>query len=421
MMLRDRERAADLVCRRESISRLTLAGAAAALLIWVQPATGQARLAASKAMQRGGKAMAAGDFPAAIAAYSTATSEAPNFAEGYLNLGLALEQSGKLEEARSALQRALHLNPADRGANLFLGIADYRLNHYQEAAAALERETRLDPRSAKAFMWLGVCRLAQSDAQGAVAALDKAYALDPKDVDILFHRGRAYMLVANASYDAMFRMDRDSVRVHQVLGEAYAQSYRTDSAIDEFEVAVKMAPQQPGLHEELADQYWAAGKVEEAAAAYRSELKMDPHSATTLFKLGCLMVEHQQPDEGVQLLAGALHEDPSLADAHYYRGNGLVALGRDEEAIGEFQAAIAADPGDDRAISTLYKLAQIYKRLRRTTEAQAAMAKFQHMREVRQTRQQDRIAQVARKRSDLPIEDPERIGLAAQQGDKTSF
>ena len=78
---------------------------------------------------------------------------------------------------------------------------------FKDAEASFLRETRIDPQNPKVFMWLGVCRLAQDDAQGAVAPLDKAHALDPRDVDILYHRGRAYMLVANASYAEMFNVD----------------------------------------------------------------------------------------------------------------------------------------------------------------------------------------------------------------------
>jgi tetratricopeptide (TPR) repeat protein len=195
-----------------------------------------------EAMRRGAASMTAGDFGAAVAAYTTATQKMPAFAEGYLNLGLAQQQAGQLDAARGSLNKALQLKPGLRGANLFLGIIAYRQNRFKDAEAHLLRETRLDPGSAKAFMWLGICRLAQDDPQGAIAPLDKAYALDAKDVDILYHRGHAYLLVANASYAAMFKADPDSMRVHQVLGEADAASYRSSDAINEFELAIKMAP-----------------------------------------------------------------------------------------------------------------------------------------------------------------------------------
>lgn len=369
---------------------------------------------ARQAMQQGAAAMAAGDFKAAITAYTTVTRSLPEFAEGYFNLGLAYFQNGQLNDARAALEKALQRKPELRGANLFLGLTDYRENRFKEAAASLLRETRLDPHNAKAFMWLGVCRLAQDDPQGAIAPLDKAYALDPRDADILYHRGRAYFLVANASYNAMFWLDPDSLRVHQVLAEAYAQAYRNQEAINELEIAVKMAPQQPGLHEELADQFWIVGQLDKAAAAYREELRIDPYAASSMYKLGSLLVLSQKPAEGVQLLRNALRTDPSLADAHYYLGSGLLILQQDQEAIHEFEQAIAADPGNNRAMTSYYKLAQIYRSMHDTQDERAAMQNFLRMR-ARKKEQQDLYnAEVLRKRTELPVADPERIADPGQ-------
>ncbi len=368
-----------------------------------------------QALNEGAKAMAAGNFSVAIRAYSTVTRRAPAFAEGYLNLGLAQFQAGELDDAKMALTKGQQLKPALRGANLFLGIIAYRQNRFKDAEGFLERETRLDPHSAEAFLWLGVCRLADNDAQGAIAPLDKAYALEPKDADILYHRGRAYFLVANASYAAMFALDHDSARVHQVLGEAYAQSYRTPESISEFELAVRMAPRLPGLHEELADQYWAAGQLDKAEAAYREELRNDPYAASAMYKLGSLLVLHQNPAEGVELLRGALRADPSLSDAHYYLGEGLIELGQDQVAISEFKQAIAADPANDRAMSSYYKLAQVYRRLHEQREAQFALQNFLRMRSETETRRNNYTANLVRKRSELPVLDPERASMTTDK------
>jgi len=364
-------------------------------------------------MQQGGQAMSSSNFADAVTAYSIVTKEQPSFAEGHFNLGLALFESGKLDQARPELAKALTLKPGLRGANLFLGLIDYRENRFKDAETHLARETAIDPHSAKAFMWLGVCRLAGNDPQAAIEPLDKAYALDPADPDILYHRGHAYLLVANQSYDAMFRLNTDSMRVHQVLGEAYAQSYRNQDAIGEFELAVKMAPHQPGLHEELADQYWVVGNLDKAAAAYREELEIDPYAATSMYKLGSLLVLNHGAAEGVQLLRKALHADPSLSDAHYYLGVGLVATDQAQEAIDQFNMAIAADPGNDRAMLAYYKLAQLYRKMHDTTNQQAAMQNFLRMRAETRERQDRHSTQIIRNRSQLPVDHPDLASIPA--------
>jgi tetratricopeptide (TPR) repeat protein len=366
-------------------------------------------------MQQGAAAMTSGNFDQAVEAYSSVTRLQPAFAEGYFNLGLAEEQAGHLPESRAALEKALRLKPSLRGAHLFLGTIDYKQDRFKEAEHNFLAETRLDPLSAKAFMWLGVCRLAQDNPQAAIPSLDKALALAPSDVDILYHRGRAYLLVANASYDAMFKLDRDSMRVHQVLAEANAQAYRTQEAISEFELAIKMAPKQPGLHEELADQYWIAGQMDKVADTYREELRIDPHAVSAMYKVGSFLVWSGDPTEGIAFLRSVLREDASFIDAHYYLGDGLAETDHDLEAIHEFELAITADPSNDRAMSAYYKLSQEYRKLHRMPEAQAALASFQQLKAQRKARQQQKSAQIVRKRTELPVDDPERASMSAEK------
>lgn len=362
-------------------------------------------------LRQGAAAMTAGNFAEAAADYTAVTRARPEFAEGYLNLGLALEQAGQLEAARTALEKSLTLKPELRGGNLFLGLIAYRENRYKDAEARLQRETKLDAHDAKAWMWLGVCYLAENDAKDALAPLDQAYALDPQDADVLYHRGHAYLMMADASYGAMFGLNHDSVRVHQVLGEAYATGYRTEQAIAEFELTVQMAPHQPGLHEELADQYWVAGHLDKAEGAYRAELKIDPYSVTSLYKLGSLLVLNRDPAGGVDLLRGALRADPGLTEAHYYLANGLMDTGHNQEAIQEFDRAIAADPDNDCAMSSYYKLALLYRRADNAQASQDAMQKFLRLREQDAAKRERYTAQMVRDRAALPVADPERAAM----------
>jgi len=100
------------------------------LMAKAQPAANEA---VRQAMQQGAAAMTSGKFDQAVEAYTSVTHLQPGFAEGFFNLGLAEEQAGHLAEARIALEQALHLKPALRGAHLFLGTVAYKQNRYKEA------------------------------------------------------------------------------------------------------------------------------------------------------------------------------------------------------------------------------------------------------------------------------------------------
>ena len=132
-----------------------------------------------------------------------------------------------------SFQKALTLQPKLHGANLFLGITEFRLNHLNKSGSAVQKETVAYPKDANAWMWLGVVRLAQDRAEEAADALDRAHKLKPNDQDILYHRGRAHLLVSKNSYAEMFKVDPHSWRVHRVLAQANAEADRHVDAIAE--------------------------------------------------------------------------------------------------------------------------------------------------------------------------------------------
>jgi TolA-binding protein len=92
-----------------------------------------------------------------------------------------------------------------------------------------------------------------------------------------------------------------------------------------------------------------------------------------------------------------------------------MSLDRDQEAAHEFELAIAADPSNDRAMSAYYKLAQVDRKLHKTQEAQAALENFQRMRAEVKELQDRKSAQLVRKRTELPVEDPEKETMSADR------
>jgi tetratricopeptide (TPR) repeat protein len=326
----------------------------------------------------------------------------PDSAEGYFNLGLAFQSAGQLNDSLIALRKAASLQPGLHGVRLFTGIVNYKLNHLSAAHDELLNETRLEPRNAAGWMWLGVVELAQEHAEAAAAALDKAVALDPTNLDILYHRGRAHLLISKESYSAMFKLSPDSSRVYEVLGQSDAEAYRPDDAIADFQLAIRAAPHQPGLNEELGDACWTAGKFQQADDAYTQEIKNDATNAVALYKLGSLRVTRSDAAGGVPLLERALALDPTISDANYYLGKGEAALGKNELAIEHFRLATNPQGTEQLRIMSWYQLATLYRNLHRSQEAGEALAAFVKMKAARDQRQENKFLEQARRRDQLP-------------------
>jgi tetratricopeptide (TPR) repeat protein len=337
--------------------------------------------AANEAFRRATQAMRAGQLDVAAAGFANAIKLNPKFSEAYFNLGLVQTSQGLNEEAIGSLQKAVALKPQLHGANLFLGIAEYRQNRLDKAAAALQKETSAYPKDAGAWMWLGVVRLAQEQPAEAAEALDKAAKLDPKNVDILYHRGRAHLLVSKDSYTEMFRLDPKSWRVHQVLAQTDAESEHHEEAVSEYLEAIKLAPMQPGLHEELGSEYRILVKLPEAEAAFRHELEIDPNNVLAQYKLGVMAVEKGDAAEGKKLIEGALKEKPGLLNADYNLGRAEMLLGNDAVAAEDFKRATQSNSEPEIIRQSWYQLGTVLRRMHHTEEAQQAFATFQKLKD----------------------------------------
>jgi tetratricopeptide (TPR) repeat protein len=336
-----------------------------------------------KSFQQGNEASRHGQWDDAAEYFTQAATLTPLSAPAHFNLGLARLQQGRIDDALVALNRAVVLAPRLRGANLFLGIARYRKNDYSGAAEALKREVSLDPRNAQALMWLGVVQLGGGDADAASLSLDRAAKIAPGDVDILYHRGRAHMLVSKESYERMYKADPQSWRVHQALAQSFVEADRLEDAATECLVALRLRPNEHGLHEELGDIYWKQNQLDKAESAFGDELKIDGESISSMYKLAVVSLERSKPETTVSLLQKLLELAPKYPGARYQLGRAEAQLGRVDAAIGSF-TAVVLDPqqADSETVrQSYYQLAQLYRRAQRPEDSRVALESFMRLKQ----------------------------------------
>jgi tetratricopeptide (TPR) repeat protein len=299
------------------------------------------------------------------------------------------------------------------GANLFLGIAYYRTNRFVPALAAVNKETAAYPKDASAWMWQGVIQLAMDRPEDAAVALDKAASLAPDNVDILYHRGQAHLLVSKNSYGKMFKADPKSWRVHQVLAQANAEAERPVDAIAEYQEAIKLAPTQPGLHEELGSEYRSAGKPLEAEAAFQRELEIDPFNALARYKLGVLAIERSDGARAKELIEASLKQKAGLRHSDYNLGRAEMLMGQDESALKHFQTASSRETDPEVLQQAWFQLGIVFRRLHRMSEAQQAIARFQRLKNEQAEKSQEQLKRL-KTQQDSEVAQPAEIGTTPQ-------
>jgi len=334
-------------------------------------------------LEQGNSALRSGNLAEASEKYSQITSRAPGFAPGHFQLGLVRIQQGNWESAISSLQKCVRLDAKFRGAHLFLGIAEFRLNRYDDAKRDLKRELAASPENPDAFMWLGLTQLVEGDTESAVISLDKAALLSPDNVDILYHRGRAHMLLSQKTYEHMYEVAPDSWRIHQVLAQSFAEQERYEEAARECLAAISDHPAEPGLHEQLGDIYWKQNQLEPAEAAFKRELEIDPNNFSTLYKLGTVSLERSKPEVAENIMRKLLVSSPNSIEGHYQLGRAQAQLAQNDAAITSFNFVTANADHADRDIlrQSYYQLSQLYRRAQKPEESNKALQVFLSMKQ----------------------------------------
>lgn len=198
-----------------SIAPLTLAaaGAAAGLRRLGAPRGGGTALAAAVLLPLAATTWARQpDYRDAFTLSSSVLRGNPDCWVAHRNLGDALVERGRLDEALREYEEADRLRPDDVPVTLAHGAACERLGRLDGAEADYLKAVRLDPGSATARNDLGALFLRRAQWARAAECLERAVALDPRlpaahyNLAVAYHR-QGDLARAVAEYDAALRLD----------------------------------------------------------------------------------------------------------------------------------------------------------------------------------------------------------------------
>jgi len=186
----------------------------------------------------------------AMAHYAEALRIQPNFSLAHCNLADALAKLGRFDEAKDEYARTLAINPADVRAHVNLGVVFAEQGKYREAVPHYRRALTLEPDNADAHNNLGVALEELGSYQEAVMHL--RWALD-----------------AGAAGE----------RVHSNLGIALAKQGRLNEAIKEFEKALALDPGSERAHNNLGYALLQQGQIDAAITQFTRALQINPANA----------------------------------------------------------------------------------------------------------------------------------------------
>jgi tetratricopeptide (TPR) repeat protein len=169
--------------------------------------------------------------------------------------------------------KALEWNPKDSLGWYYLGRTKYNENRFDEAVSAFEECLKLDPRNVKAEDNLGLSFEGLNQVEKAMDAYRTAidWQKDAKDKNSGPLLDLGGLLLDNNRLDEALpylseaaRISPEDYRVHRQLGKAYTHLNQLDKARAELEEAVKLAPQNAPVHFMLLQVYRKEGLMDKA-------------------------------------------------------------------------------------------------------------------------------------------------------------
>lgn len=231
---------------------------------------------------RGNRAYQAGKLELAEHDFLDVIRQGGDLAPVRYNLGTVYQQRNDPARAVDEFRAALRLDPGFAAAPLALGISLLALNRTREATIELERAVKLAPREAQPRLQLAKAYERTGNMLASVDQLREACALAPQEPEPAYQLARAYMNLTAWSLTEITKLDKNSARVFQALGESYREQGQIDLAIGSFVRATSADPRLPDLHAALGVLYLQKGKLAEAQAEIDRELAISPENAGAL-------------------------------------------------------------------------------------------------------------------------------------------
>jgi Flp pilus assembly protein TadD len=208
----------------------------------------------------------------------------------HTDLGFALLQQGRVDEANVHFQQALQIRPGYADAHFNLGVALFRKGNVDEAIAHFQQALEIKP---------------------------------------------------------------DDAEAHLALGNALLQQGRVEEAMVHFRTALEIEPDNAEAHCALGNALLQQGRVDEATVQFRTALEIEPDNAEAHCDLGAALFRKGNVDEAITHFQKALEIKPGFAEAHINLGSALVKKGKVDEAIIHFQKALEIEPDNVEALNDL--------------------------------------------------------------------
>ena len=167
----------------------------------------------------------------------------------------------------------------------------------------------------------------------------------------LYHSGKMIRVIHTCK--ELLKTYKKSLILFNILGAALQSIGRFDEAIDSYNQAIQIYPNNSDTHYNLGFTFQNLSEFDNAVNSYNKAIQLKPDYVDAYGNLGNALRELGRLDDSINSYNKVIQLKPDYAEAYSNRGNALRDLDQFDEAIKDFNKAIQLKPDYAEAYNNL--------------------------------------------------------------------
>lgn len=302
-------------------------------------------------------------------------------ASGLFTLASALAAGRQYQQAARLYARVNEITPHTFEVLYNLGIALYNLDRNDEAAKYLAEAADLRPGPPETHLRLALIASARNDWANAIIEFKHVLERDAKNPNYHYLLGREYFRVgywdgAISEYNSAVELEPKEPSYVLARADAYYRKGDWNNAAADFDQAATLDPGRSDIEYWQGYAHRAAGNFDRARVFLERFLAKNPDNVDALSSLGYVAIEQGRFEDAEAPLKHALTVEPNNVAVLYDYARLALKERNFEEAVTRLQQVVTKSPSHT---SAHYQLFLAYSRLKRTEQAKAALAEFKRL------------------------------------------
>jgi tetratricopeptide (TPR) repeat protein len=261
----------------------------------------------------------------------------PNYIEGHILRGTVLFASGKREEAFTALNHAVELNPQRIESLLSLALFHRQVNDASKAEEVYKRALSINDRSALAHLEYAKFFVSQNRQDMAEVEFKRAVEVEPTNREARRTLASFYLVNkqldrAEAAFKALAELDGDRPEGRAVLADFYATIGRYDEAANIYQEIVSASADYARGRHRLAELMLQRGDQAGASAQVEESLKRNASDREALILRARLRLNQDRPKDAIEDLKQVLKIEPRDQAGLYFMAEACFRAGQMEQS-----------------------------------------------------------------------------------------